>query len=372
MSYKSTTEDNKGSSMSSPPPVGRHKPATFFFLTIVIAVVAWLLATTSLFQPIYRATILPRLESGTESRLISAYGNLPLQFEANQGQAPAGVKFISRGSSYNVHFKSDEAILSLRKSESKTSTVRLRMLGGHPAQISARDELPGRVNYFVGNDPSKWQTDIKTYKEVLYRNVYPGVDLVYYGNQGKLEYDFVVAPGIDPRVIQISFTGADDLRLDETGALIVKCDDVELVQPAPILYQETSNGRKQINGRYVFKGVNTFAFEVDDYDRNQPLVIDPTLTYSTFVGPASTSGAFLDTAGNGYITGSLESDAFVYKLNPTGTALIYSTVFGGSSTDAGTALAVDAAGNIYVTGRTSSPNFPIVSAAQSAMGGDLD
>ena len=340
-------------------------------VSLLIGISACLLAIKPFAHPSDPQSIVSRPETDPKARLNREFGNLPIQFEANEGQGPADVKFISRGRGYNLHLKSDEAVLSVRKNQAETSTLRLRIVGGSTApQINPVEELPGKMNYFVGNDPANWRKGIKTYKRVEYKDVYPGVDLVYYGREGKLEYDFVIAPKVDPKSIQVSFVGAKQLRVNETGALIVELDGSELVQPAPFLYQETSEGLQQINGRYVLKGSDRFAFEVDAYDPSKPLVIDPTLTYSTFL-EGSAQGLIMDSTGNAYITGTTQFDVFVFKLNSSGTALLYSTVFGGTFSDIGVDIAVDSAENVYVTGRTESSDFPMVNAAQPSPGGSF-
>src|SRR6185503_19450563 len=188
-------------------------------------------------------------------------------------------------------------------------------VGANPApQITGMDELPGKTNYFIGNDPAQWRTNIPNYAKVKYESVYPGVDLVYYGNQQKLEYDFVVAPGADPDRIKLSIEGARDVRIDRRGDLVLKVAGGEIRQHKPVVYQEVAGVKKEISGRYVMKGKRQVGFEVAGYDASLPLVIDPTLIYSTFLG--------------------------------------------GSSSDRGTGIAVDAAGNAYVGGTTFSTNFP--------------
>lgn len=300
----------------------------------------------------------------TRPALNNAYGKLPLQFEPNEGQAAPDVAFITRGSGYTLFLKQAEAVLSVREQD-----LRLKLLDGNPAaRISALDALPGKMNHFKGNDAAKWRTNISTYKKVKYESVYPGVDLIYYGDQGRLEYDFIVAPGTDPHLIQLSFPEAKELHIDRAGALIVKVQGVELRQPKPLVYQETATGRRIVGGNYILKDRKSFAFQIGDYDRNEPLIIDPTLTYSTLLGTTKANSIAVDDAGNAYITGQIDSDVYVLKLNPTGTALIYSALIGGTSDDEGAALALDSGGNVYVTGATLSTDFPMVNAMQSSHG----
>lgn len=327
--------------------------------TLLIATLCWLTLKRS--DP-------GSLATPTTPNLNDAYGKLPLQFEPNEGQAAADVEFLTRGSNYTLSLKQTEAVLSLSKQD-----VRLKFLDGNPAaRISASDVLPGKVNHFIGNDPAKWRTNISTYKKVKYQSVYPGIDLIYYGDQGRLEYDFIVAPGSDPQSVQLSFPEAQELRIDRDGALIVKVQDVELRQPKPLIYQETATGRRIIDGHYILKNRESFAFQIDDYDRKEPLIIDPTLTYSTMLGTTSARSIAVDNAGNAYITGQIDSDFYVFKLNPSGTALIYTTLIGGTLDEESSALAVDSSGNVYVTGITESTDFPTTNAIQSSSKGAAD
>ena len=336
----------------------RHKKLIAILFTLLVSL--WWLTLES--------SDLPREVSpdkATSSRINDAYGKLPLQFEPNKGQAAADVAFLTRGSNYTLFLKQTEAVLSLSKQD-----VRLKLLGSNPAaRIGALDVLPGKVNHFIGNDQAKWRTNISTYQKVKYESVYPGVDLIYYGDQRRLEYDFIVAPGTDPQLIQLSFPEAKELHIDQTGALIAKVDDVELRQPKPLIYQETATGRRVVDGNYILKGRESFAFQIDDYDRNEPLIIDPTLTYSTLLGTTTARNIAVDDAGNAYITGQIDADVYVLKLNPSGTALIYAALFGGTQDEEGRALALDTGGNVYVTGSTSSTNFPTVNAIQPTLGG---
>ena len=346
----------------------------------------------------------PTKPSGSKhARLDQAYGKLPLSFEANYGQTDRRVKFLSRGRGYTLLLTSSEAVFvftkreaiakrdrlrdlkpELRQPERFTQTVvRMRLVGANPKPpISGREALPGKVNYFIGNDPAKWRANVPTYHKVEYKDVYPGVNLVYYGNQRQLEYDFVVSPGADPRAIRLAFEGVDKLELDAQGNLILRTPSGEVVQRAPIVYQVMNGGRREISGRYQLKGKDRVGFQVAAYDRTKPLVIDPVLVYSTYLGGSGGAvddegfGIAVDTSGNAYVTGRTgstdfptttgaldatlggDADAFVTKLDPTGSALLYSTFLGGSGEEALPLIAVDAAGNAYVTGFTVSADFP--------------
>jgi hypothetical protein len=270
----------------------------------------------------------------------------------------------------------------------------MQLIDANPAvRVSGMDELPGKSNYFVGNDPAKWQTNVPTYAKVRYEGVYPGVNLIYYGNQRQLEYDFVVAPGADPKTIRLRFGAANNLRIDKQGMLVLEIQKGEVQFRRPAIYQEIAGKRRAIAGRYALRGSDV-GFEVKSYDRASPLVIDPVLVYSTYLGGTSSdlaSSIAVDSAGDAYVTGSTGAgfptidavqsnfaghgasvNAFVTKFNASGTALVYSTYMGGSVGDTGYSIAVDSAGNAYVTGSTASPDFPTVNAVQPTLAGSLN
>jgi hypothetical protein len=256
------------------------------------------------------------------------------------------------------------------------------LLGGNAAaNLTGLERLLTTTNYFIGSDPRRWKTNIPNYAKVKYSGVYPEVDLVFYGNQDLLEYDFTVSPGADPGVIALGFEGITDLRVDKKGDLILRTDAGEIRQSRPVVYQQIDDARRIIPATYLIKGKKQIAFQIANYDRSKPLVIDPTLAFSTYLGGSGTDigdGIAVDSAGNAYITGGTVStdfpvtpgafqtgqaspfqfDAFVTKMNSTGTALIYSTYFGGNNRDIGNDIALDGAGNAYVTGLTDSGNLP--------------
>ena len=296
--------------------------------------------------------------------LVESYGKLPLSFEANQGQADHDVKFLTHGPGYGVYLTQDSAILSARLEHAADSVLRIMLLGANAAAaISGTDELPGKSNYFSGSDPGKWHTNVPTYAAVRYAGVYPGIDLVYHGNRGLLEYDFVVAPEADPRAIDIGFEGARRLRINREGALVITLAGSEAIEPAPVVYQEIGGRRQIVLGRYVLRGRGRVGFSVPHYDRSRPLVIDPTLVYSTYVSPDYFRASTADAAGNVYMTGASSNGAFVTKLSPDGSRLVYSTHLGSGGIDQGYAIFVDASGNAYVTGLTTSGRFPITPGA---------
>jgi concanavalin A-like lectin/glucanase superfamily protein/beta-propeller repeat-containing protein len=313
------------------------------------------------------------------------YGRLPLSFEANQGQVDRSVRFLSRGLGYTLFLTSTEAVLRLSRQGQETSIVGVRLAGGngHPHVIGVGPQT-ATSNYFIGNDPRGWHTGVAHYAEVLMQSVYPGVDMVYRGDQQRLEYDFVVAPGADPGRIRLAFRGADRITIGARGELILHTASGDLVQPPPTVYQKDGQRRRQIEGRYVLLPGRQVGFSLGRYDRTRPLIIDPVLVYSSFLGGSGDeviNGIAVDAAGNAYLTGSTDSltfpgitgssirptngggvrDAFVTKINAAGTAIVYSTFLGGSGEDRAIGIAVDGSGNAYVTGFTSSTTFPGVS-----------
>jgi len=339
-----------------------------------------------------------------EARFSDAYGRLPLHFEANRGQTHEDVRFLARGPGYNLYFTARDTTLVLAQphanekhharsaherlqtqAQAKSVVVRMSLVGAaSKAHVTGLGEFPGKANYFIGNDPAKWRTNVPTYAKVHYRDVYPGVDLVYYGNQRQLEYDFIVAPGADPQSIKLRFEGADRLEVDAQGDLVLHTAGGTVRQHKPVIYQEIDGVRRDIAGGYVLGETRSVSFKVAAYDRSRTLVIDPVLVYSTYLGGSSFdqgNGIAVDTLGNAYVTGATASadfptttgafdtslsgsaDAFVTKLDPTGSALVYSTYIGGSNFDQGTAIAVDTLGGAYVTGSTSSSNFPTTAGA---------
>lgn len=362
--------------------------AVGFGLLLLIAAMVQVFSTHTLPSSDAPTAAGPNAIAGTN--VEAAYGKLPLRFEANQGQTDKQVKFLARGSGYLLYLTPAEAVLRLRgKDDAKSAaTLRLKMAGAKiKPQVTGVDLLPGVSNYYIGNDPQKWQTNIPSYAKVKYEQIYPGIDLVYYGNaQGQLEYDFVVGAGADPKAIKVAFEGADKLEVDGKGDLQLHVAGNQLELRKPVLYQEQDGVRQEIAGNYTLTSPNEIGFEVAAYDPTRPLVIDPVLVYSTFLG-GSRYDAGLSIAvnphGNAFITGKTASldfptqpassqigpgggfDAFVTKMNVAGSQLIYSTYLGGSrdENDSGGVLsyggiAIDPANNAYVTGLTTSADFP--------------
>src|SRR6266853_313897 len=227
----------------------------------------------------------------TNARVNESYGKLPLQFEANRGQTHKDVRFLSRGPGYSLYLTSGEAVLVLSKPAVDAKRVALRMsLVGAAREplVSGVEEQPGKANYFIGKNPAKWRTHVPTYVKVHYREVYPGVDLVYYGNQRQLEYDFVVAPGADPNKIVLGFKGADKLQFDAKGELVLHTKGGDIRQHKPVIYQEIDGVRRDIDGGYVRKGANRVGFQLAAYDTSRALIIDPlVVAYSTYLGSSS-------------------------------------------------------------------------------------
>jgi len=376
--------------------------------------------------------------------LSEAYGRLPLSFEPNQGQTDPRVKFLSRGSGYTLFLTDEGAVLALSKQKAlatkqkehgykssvdgpqlqkanatdhgkpTTDVLGFTLLGANrTAKVVGLNELPGKSNYFIGNEPKKWRTNLPNYAKVKYEGVYPGVDLIYYGNQRQLEYDFVVAPGADLDAVALQVeagnwkpeTGRPKLEIATDGDLVIQTGGGEVRFHKPIAFQpgESSPGlgypefRTQnselVDVHYVLAADNRVTFAVHGYDRSKPLVIDPVLAYSTYLGGSGIDtgkGIAIAPDGTAFVAGGTDStdfptahplqpnvggpldfpqDAFVSKLSADGTTLLYSTYLGGSSTDYANAIAVDTFGNAYLTGYTTSPNFPVTALAFSTLCG---
>ncbi|MDX6404180.1 MAG: hypothetical protein QOH70_1635 [Blastocatellia bacterium] len=341
---------------------------------------------------------------------------LPLSFERNVGQLDSRAQFSARGAGYNLFLTATGAVLELRKSisrrigrtrsesprdfhrdQEKPPTLLGLKLQGANANASAKgvDELPGRRNYFIGNDPARWRTDVPTFRAVRYEEIYPGISLTYYGNQQQLEYDFAIAPGADPQAIRLTFEAGVRPRISDGGDLVLRTAGGEVRQRKPVFYQEINGQRRLVEGSFrLFGGQAGFA--VGSYDRTKSLVIDPTLVYATYLGASGDdfgSSIAVDSSNNIYVAGTTSStnfplrsaafgakaglaDIFVTKIDAAGANVIYSTYIGGSGQDRGDGLAIDASGNAYVVGRvdSSSVNFPTTpgSFGPNYRGGDFD
>ena len=324
---------------------------------------------------------------------------LPLVFEPNVGQADPRVQFLapSRG----VMLTSTGIVLALtepgesgaggqgrdggmrlKDQQVRRTLVRMKFKGGNPgAEAVAREELPSKSHYFLGNDPQKWRPNVPRYGRVDLVDVFPGVNVVLHGNGQEVEYDFLVAPGADPAAVKVEFEGVEDLRIDQAGDLVLRTKAGEIRQRKPQLYQEGEGGKPEpISGGYVLSGEHEVSFKVGARSRARRLVIDPVLTYSTLVGTSDLGyGVAVDGAGNAYVTGEALTGAiagtvlggvfdrsnpfprpgYVAKINPQG-GLVYFAYLGGNCAEVGFGIAVDGVGNAYVAGVTCSIDFPVV------------
>ncbi|HTK95654.1 MAG TPA: SBBP repeat-containing protein [Terriglobales bacterium] len=356
-------------------------PSAFLGLTLTTAVALLSLPLTSTSAAAPRAA-----DNGQKTAILQKFAQAPLTFEENRGQADAQARYIARGQGYSLFLTQDSAVLSLRAPE-RAATVRI-----HPAQpsaamtIVAEGKTPTVSHYLVGA-PSNWHRNIAQYERVRYRGVYPGVDLVYYGNQRQLEHDFVVAPGADPRSIRVQIDGVQRLATNAGGDLVLHTSAGDALLERPVIYQERAGKREPVDGSYRIVAGNAIAFDLGSYDRSRELVIDPVLSYATLLGGGNSDtgmGVAIDSSlGYAFITGNTGSDnfpvtanaydktcasgtcntghgtvgdAFVAKISLTGTRL-YVTYLGGSDNDVGAAIAA-VAGNAYVTGNTWSDDFP--------------
>jgi hypothetical protein len=325
--------------------------------------------------------------AAAKEQTAARLAKIPLSFEANEGQTDGQVKFLSRGDGYSLFLTSNSAVFKLRTpkgADARPAVIRMEMLNAHRgAQVFGSEKLPGVVNYFAGNDPKGWHSDIETFAKVKYQGVYQDVDAVFYGSQRQFEYDFVVAPGANPNQIALGLSGVRP-TLDADGNVTLKTPGGDLLLLKPVVYQGAGDSKKIIAANYALSG-NQVRFQLGDYDHSQPLVIDPKFDYMTYLGGSgidfvgtgtspyggispSTSllsnALAVDASGNTYITGETYSPdfpthagyqdtwpayggrnwtAFVTKINSAGTALVYSTYLSGNTAEAGTAVAVDAA-----------------------------
>lgn len=352
----------------------------------------------------------PAARSHERVRKIVATGTRwPVAFEMNEGQVDPSVRFITRGAGYQLFLTDDGATWALQRSMSVASprrarasgddphrvpdpeadaapaaidVVRMRLLGANASvYATGANKQPGKAHYFGGNDRSQWRTNVPTFGRVHYNQIYPGIDLVYYGREGQLEYDFRVAPGVDPSLISLAFEGADRLFIDAGGDLVVEARAGRLVHRRPMVYQDIAGDRRVVDAAYVLTGQREVRFSIGEYDRTHTLVIDPVLVYATYVG--GTGGAYgdhaygvaIDAHDNVYVTGQAGSTAFpvggqpangaayVLKLSPGG-ELVYVTIINGNAVDSGEGIAVDANGQVVITGFTDSTDFPTVNPIQ--------
>ena len=384
----------------------------------------------------------------TRNRLTDSFARLPLCFEVNQGQAPSNARFVSAGSAFKLLFSPTEWELAARQQNSNQGgSLRMHLVNANPrAEMHGVNPLPTRANYLTGNDRSRWHTNIPTFARVVSERIYPGVDMVYYGNQRQLEYDFVVAPGADPASIRLRFSGTQNIAIDAAGNLTLQTHDTEVRHNKPVAYQELDGARHEVPVAFSLLADGTTSFNIGDYDRSSELVIDPVLVFSTYLGGSEADlgrGIFVDSGGNAYVLGDSRSsdfthgsadnadifigkftadggafgytffggskdeiasglaadadgntyisgstqsdnlasehsinpalsglsDAFVIKLNPTSGLFFYSTLVGGAGDETGISIAIDGAGNAYISGKTTSTDFPTANAIQPSYGG---
>ncbi|MGC1647342.1 MAG: SBBP repeat-containing protein [Candidatus Sulfotelmatobacter sp.] len=350
-------------------------------------------------------------------RVQASLGALPLAFEANQGQTDPQVKYMARGNGYTVFLTANDTVFALQSSakaatrrangqqafgkalrtpaaKDATAAIRMHLVGGNAQpQISAGNQLPGHSNYFIGNDRRQWHSNVAQFARVSYRDVYPGVNLAFYGKQKQLEFDFIVAPGASITPIRLGVSGAKRVVTDDSGNLILASSAGDVLLHKPVAYQQKDGARQPVDARFVLQARNQVSFELDNYDRSRELVIDPAVSYATYLGGTLEDDAYgiaIDTNGDAYVTGQTTStnfptvaggfkttnsgvfDAFVTKVSANGSSLVYSTYVGGSGQDSGNAIAVDASGNAFVAGGTGSTDFPHIGGFQTSLKGGLD
>ncbi len=329
-----------------------------------------------------------------------AFGRLPLGFEPNVGQAPAAVSWFARSAGHALWLGRDELVLTAPATgaEEAAPPLRLRFEGAAPASVEGVEPLPGKLSYFVGNDPRAWRTGLRRHARVRYSRLYPGVDLEVYAREHALEYDFIVAPGADPAQVRLSLEGARSARLDARGDLVLETAAGEVRQQRPLIYQERDGRREPVEGGYVLASAREIAFHLGEYDRRRPLVIDPTLVFSTYLGgdaDDAISAMAVDADGSVYVAGTTHSatlagltpneigsplcqgcaEAFVAKFSASGTALEYLTYIVAQGNVVARGLAVDAAGRAHLAGWTSAADFPtapVGAVIQPTLGGGSD
>jgi uncharacterized repeat protein (TIGR01451 family) len=337
--------------------------------------------------------------------------NLPMHFVKNAGQTDKSVDFLSRGPGYALFLTPTQAVFSLSATREPTphhgrshlrhpdhrivdrTDLQMNLVGANPrSTLEAIDQLPGTMNYFFGNHPANWQWGVPAFEKVKYHEVYRGISLIYYGNQRRLEYDFIAAPGADPDQITLAFPGSEKLEILSNGDLEIHVGAGVVRWHKPISYQSKGGERREIASGFVLKGPDQIGFELAAYDPSLPLVIDPVLSFATYLGGSGNDyvcGIGLDSNGNILVSGNTSSinfptvsayrsssggglDAFISKFNSTGTTLLYSTYLGGNGNEIVESMAVDSSGNAYVAGTTDSPNFPTRNAAFSGNAGFND
>jgi len=321
--------------------------------------------------------------------------NAPLAFETNLGQAAERFQFVARGPGYGVYLDQTEAVLQLDSGRHQVQ-IAMQLVGGDPsAEPQAQQRLGGASNYLWGNDPQAWLTDVPHFGRILYRGVYDGIDVAYYGtSQRQLEYDFIVSPGADHRQISLEFSGADSLAIDDAGNLVLAVGDGHIVQPAPLVYQVREGERTVIESAFTIGDDGRVAFDVGRYDEGLELVIDPRVIYFSYLGGDGRDEGHaiaVDDVGGIWIAGSTESadfptdldggdplqatlgggrDGFVRRFDFSIASTMFATYLGGSLDDEINDLAVDSSGDAFLVGTTRSPNFPVTT--ENTLEGDSD
>jgi hypothetical protein len=357
----------------------------------------------------------PATSAEKSARVLASMDALPLAFEANQGQTDHQVKYMARGSGYTVFLTGNDTVFALHSS-SQTAPIRvthnlgpagmtqpapalghkrdriaaihMHLVGGNPdSNVIASNQLSGRSNYFIGNDRSQWHTNVPQYERISYAEAYPGVNLAFYGVQKQLEFDFIVAPGSSPALIRLGVSGVNRIATDNSGNLILESSAGNVLLHKPVAYQQNDGTRQPVAARFVLQAHNQVSFELGNYDRSRELVIDPSVSYATYLGGTAEddgNAIAVDGNGNAWVTGQTKStdfptknplhtankgsfDVFVTEFSSTG-SLVYSTYIGGSNDDSGNAIAVGASG-VFVAGGTKSGDFPVQGAYQGTLKG---
>ncbi len=314
--------------------------------------------------------------------------SLPIFFIPNSGQTDPSIRYIVQTREMSAGFAVDSAVFQIRGTQ-----LRVRFAGASSgAVLEGLDAMAARANFLIGEDPATWRTGVPTYRGIVYRGLYPGIDMTYTGRDPKIESEFLIAPGANPDQIRLEYPDADRVFVDAQGDLVVRADASELHEQAPTAYQESQGVRHPVKASYRIVGGNRVSFALADYDVTRPLVIDPVISYSTYLGGTAQSAVTalaVDPAGNLYAAGWTEAidfpvsnaiqavnrggvDAFLFKLNPAGNALLYATYIGGRGDDRAAGVAVDASGQIYLAGSTASTDFPLVASIRQALGGSRD
>jgi len=337
-----------------------------------------------------RASAAAPPKTSQRSQILRNYARLPLSFEPNLGQSNLQIKFLAHGEGYGLFLTANRALLSVRvpvahADGQQARVLSLQLLGANSAaRVFPEAKMAGVSNYLLGGDPGQWHTNVPHYARVHYAEIYPGVDLVYYGRQRQLEYDFVLAPGADPNHIRLHVEGAQGLSLNREGELVMALPGGAIQMLPPVAYQQVGQKKHLVAARYLLENGNQVALRLGDYDRSRALVIDPQVSYSSYLGGTGNETApavAVDAAFNAYVAGTTAStnfpttagalqtslkgtttNVFITKFNSTGTGVLFSTYLGSTGTDSAAGIAVDSGFNAYVAGTTNATDFPIITA----------